>query len=110
MNKLVTYLIGLGPLRIMLGSAAITMMVMRPASGAEAIYEGWAVYPTLLFPALAPIVFMVLMLDALMSRVLLNDKQGSEKARLQRAMWTDLGIGGLSLVVWYSYFSQLLSG
>lgn len=109
MKSLLQYLIGLGPLRLMLGSAAIFMMVLRPASGTEAIYEGWAVFPTLLFPALAPIVFMVLMLDALMSRVLMTAKQGSEKDRLQRALWTDLGIAGVSLLVWYSYFSQLLS-
>jgi len=109
MNNVLKYLAGLGPLRLMLGTAAISMMILRPASGAEAIYEGWAVFPTLLFPALAPIVFMVLLLDALMSRVLMSAKQGGEKDRLQRALWTDLGIAGLSLLVWYSYFSNLMS-
>lgn len=110
MKSFLQYLINLGPLRLMLGSAAIFMMLLRPASGTEAVYEGWAVFPSLLFPALAPIVFMVLMLDALMSRVLMEGKQGSAKDRLQRAMWTDLGVAGVSVLVWYSYFSYLLSG
>ena len=109
MKALIKYLVGLGPLRLMLGSTALLMMILRPASGTEAIYEGWAVFPTLLFPALAPIIFMVLMLDALMSRVLMTGKQGTEKDRLQRALWTDLGIAGFSLLVWYSYFSNLMS-
>lgn len=108
-NPLVSYLLGLGPLRWMLGGAAIIMMAMRPASGTEAVYEGWAVFPTLLFPSLAPILFMVLLLDAIMSRLLMTSKEGSEKVRLQRAMWTDLIIAGLSLLVWYSYFSHLLT-
>lgn len=110
MKRFLQYLIDLGPLRLMLGSATIFMMALRPASGTEAVYEGWAVFPSLLFPALAPIVFMVLMLDALMSRVLMTGKQGSDKDRLQRAMWTDLGVAGVSVLVWYSYFSYLLSG
>ena len=109
LNKLMQYLVGLGPLRLLLGSATLFILASRPASGTEAIYEGWAVFPTLLFPALAPILFMLLLLDALMSKVLMNGKQGDDRTRLQRAVWTDLAIAGLSLLVWYSYFSALLS-
>lgn len=103
------YLLGLGPLRLMLTSAVIAMMIFRPAVGTEAVYEGWEVFPTLLFPALAPILFMVLLLDALMSRVLLTARTGPDKERLYRAVWTDLAVAGLSLATWYSYFSHLLS-
>jgi len=108
-HPVLSYLLGLGPLRLMLGAATITIMLLRPASGSEAVYEGWAVFPTLLFPSLAPILFMLLLLDAMMSRLLMTSKEGSEKDRLQRAMWTDLAIAGLSLSVWYTYFSALLS-
>ncbi|MDH5444049.1 MAG: hypothetical protein OEY52_00745 [Gammaproteobacteria bacterium] len=110
MNSVLSYLLGLGPLRWMLGSAAIIIMILRPASGTEAAFEGWAVFPTLVFPSLAPILFMLLLLDAIMSRLLMISKEGTEKARLNRAMWTDLVIAGLSLLVWYSYFSHLLTG
>lgn len=100
---------GLGPLRLMLAAAAIIMMVLKPASGTEAVYEGWGVFPTLLFPSLAPIIFMVLLLDAMMSRLLMTAKEGAERARLQRALWVDLGIAILSLMVWYPYFDYLMS-
>ena len=110
MSKVIwQYVLGLGPLRWMLLSAALVMMVLRPASGAEAVYEGWAVFPTLLFPSLAPILFMVLLLDAIMSRLLMTHKDGGDKDRLYRAMLTDLAVAGLSLLVWYPYFSHLLS-
>ena len=108
-KSVLKYLVGLGPLRLMLATAAIMIMIFRPASGTEAVYEGWAVFPTLLFPSLAPILFMVLLLDALMSRLLMSAKQGAEKARLQRALWTDLAVAGMSLLVWYAYFAHLLS-
>lgn len=110
MNKFFSYLMGLGPLRLVLGSAAIMMMILRPVPGTEPVYEGWVVFPTLLFPVLAPILFMLLLLDAIMSRVLMTAKQGSEKDRLQRALWTGLGIAGLSLLVWYPYFAKLMTG
>jgi len=109
MHSFIQYLTGLGPLRLLLGSTALIIMALRPAAGAEAIYEGWDVFPTLLFPALAPIMFMVLLLDALMSRVLMTGKLGQERQRLLRAVWTELGLAGLSLLVWYSYFAELLS-
>ncbi len=108
-KSVLQYLVGLGPLRLILLGATIIMTVLRPASGAEAIYEGWAVFPTLLFPALAPIVFMLLLLDAIMSRLLMTAKQGSERNRLQRALRTDLAVAGLSLLVWYPYFSTMMS-
>lgn len=104
------YFLGLGPLRWMLGSGAIVDMLFRPAPGTEAVYEGFDVFPTLLFPALAPIIFMLLMLDALMTRVLLNDKDSAEQVRMRRAVWTNLLLGLAMIVVWYPYFSFLLGG
>ena len=110
LNKLGAFLVGLGPLRVMLSAAAITMIVLRPAPGAEAMFEGWAVFPTLLFPALSPIVFMVLMLDALMSSVYMSVKQGAERRRLQRARLTNLVVAGALFVFWLPYFYNLLQG
>ena len=108
-KSVVQYLVGLGPLRLMLLSATLLMMILRPAPGADAIYEGWAVFPTLLFPALQPIVFMLLLLDAIMSRLLMTAaKQDSDVRRLQRALWTNLAVAGLLVLVWYSYFSTLM--
>ena len=108
LNKIGTFVIGLGPLRVMLSCAAIILIVLRPAPGTEAIFEGWAVFPTLLFPALSPIIFMVLMLDALMSTVYLNAQQGEEKRRLKRAQLTNLVVAVSLLFFWFPYFYKLL--
>lgn len=104
------YLQGLGALRLMLAGAALLMMALRPAIGTEAVYGGWAVFPTLLFPILTPILFMVLLLDAMMSRLLMTAKQGPDKARLRRAVWTDLAVAGLAALVWYPYYAYLTAG
>lgn len=110
LGKVKIYLLGLGPLRWMLCSGAIVDMLFRPTPGTEAVYEGMAVFPTLLLPALSPILFMLLMLDALMTRVLLNDKEPQEQIRMRRAVWTNLVLGGLMLAVWYPYFAFLMDG
>lgn len=104
------FLLGLGPLRWMLSGSAIIIILLRPAPGTAAVYEGFGVFPSLIFPSLAPIIFMVLMLDALMTRVLLTAKVGDEQARMRRAMWSDLVVGGILILAWYPYFNHLLGG
>ena len=108
LNSIIQFLLGLGPLRWMLNGAGLILLLFRPAPGTEAVYEGTAVVQTLLFPALTPIIFMVLMLDALMTRVLLSDKEAQEQIRMRRAVRTDLIIGIALLVFWYPYFAKLL--
>ncbi|MDH5407662.1 MAG: hypothetical protein OEZ33_10630 [Gammaproteobacteria bacterium] len=108
LNSLKQYLLGLGPLRWMLHSGGLVIILFRPAPGTEVAFEGAAVFQTLLLPTLAPIVFMVLMLDALMTRILLNDKDEAEQIRMRRALRTDLAIGIALLLLWYPYFSHLL--
>jgi len=108
LNKIGEFVVGLGPLRVMLMSAAIILIVLRPAPATEAIFEGWAVFPTLLFPALSPIIFMVLMLDALMSTVYLSAQQGAERRRLKRAQLTNLAVAAALFLFWLPYFYKLL--
>lgn len=104
------FLVGLGPLRWLLGGAAVINILFRPAPGTEVVYEGIAFFPTLLFPVMAPILFMLLMLDAMMTRVLLSDKDTDNQIRMRRAVWTDLFLGISIAIVWYPYFSHLLGG
>lgn len=108
MQLVINYLKGLGPLRLLLLSGALIVMFFRPTNGTVPVYEGWVVFPTLLFPALAPILFMLLLLDAIMSRLLMTAKEGADRLTLQRAFRTDLFVALVSFVVWYSYFAHLL--
>jgi len=99
----------LGFLRVALVVMALLVMAGAPKPGTPAILEGWGMWKTLLTPTLAPILFMVLMLDALMGRVLLGSAQGHERARYRRIVTVNL-VSGIALLLWWlPYFLALFS-
>ncbi len=109
MSALLRFLHTIKPLRVVLALLGMGLMFLRPVPGAGMELEGWAVVSTLLAPALAPIVFMLFMLDALMSRVLMVGQESlTEKARHKRIMIMDLIIGISFLAYWLPYFSHLV--
>jgi len=99
----------LGFLRVALVVMAVLVMAGAPKPGTPMILEGWGMWKTLLTPTLAPILFMVLMLDALMGRVLLGSAQGAERARFRRIVVVNLLTGIASLLWWLPYFTALFS-
>ena len=99
----------LGFLRVALVVMAVLVMAGAPKPGTPMILEGWGMWKTLLTPTLAPILFMVLMLDALMGRVLLGSAQGTERARYRRIVVVNLTTGIASLLWWLPYFMALFS-
>jgi len=82
-------------------------MVIRPEIGTPVAYSGWPMVSTLLMPILAPLFFMLLMLDALMSRVWMSEAQGMEYKRLRFVFRVDLLAAVLLLVFWLPFFSTL---
>lgn len=106
MDGFLDYLKHLGPLRIVLCLAAIVLIVFRPEAGADVAHEGWAVVTTLLFPVLAPLIFLLLMLDALMTKVMLGAR-ADMRDKYRRVMWTDLLLGLGMLLYWLPYFISL---
>lgn len=97
----------LKPLRVVLILGALITLVLKPDIGTPVDYEGWGMVSTLLIPVLAPLFFMVLMLDALMSRVWMSEAQGEERKRLRMVVWIDLVIGVLMLIFWLPLFIDL---
>ncbi len=97
----------LRPLRAALILAAIIAILGRPEVGEPVVYSGWGLINTLLIPVLAPLVFMLLMLDALMSRVWMSEAEGEEKKRLWLVVRVDVIVGLLLLVYWLPYFIAL---
>ena len=69
----------LGPLRLMLVLGALALLVLRPAPATRPVYAGWDMIPTLIFPALVPLVFIVLLLDAIMGAVQLSSHPGEQR-------------------------------
>ncbi|MCG6886486.1 MAG: hypothetical protein LJE74_04700 [Proteobacteria bacterium] len=102
-----TVLRKLRPLRVVLLLGAIITIFLRPEIGTPVAYEGWGIVSSLLAPVLAPLFFMVLMLDALMSRVWMSEAEGAERDRLQLVVRIDMTIGVLLLIAWLPLFIAL---
>lgn len=97
----------LRPLRAALILGAIITMLVKPAAGTAVSYTGWEMVSTLLIPVLAPLIFMLLMLDALMSRVWMSEAEGVEWKRLRLVFRVDLIVGLVLLAYWLPYFIAL---
>ncbi len=95
------------PLRAALILGAIISVLGKPDAGTPVAYSGWEVVPTLLIPVLAPLFFMLLMLDALMSRVWMSEAEGKEWKRLRLVVRVDLIAGLVLLAYWLPYFIAL---
>jgi len=101
------WLYSLGVMRLGLLLLTALVIVGAPKPGTAAVLEGREVLTTVIAPALAPIVFMVLMLDALMGRVMLGSARGAERERYRRIVATNL-IAGIFLFLWWTpYFARL---
>ena len=88
-NSLKQLLQWLGPLRVMLVLGALAMLVLRPVPGTKAIYAGWELVPTVLVPTITPMIFMVLLLDAIMGAVL-RASRPREQRRYRAVIAIDL--------------------
>lgn len=95
------------PLRVLLNGFAIILIVFRPELGTPLSYEGWTMATTLLAPVLAPIIFMLLMLDSLMTKVYMAEKVGEIRASLKRILRVNLIVGFALLFYWLPYFYYL---
>jgi hypothetical protein len=106
MNRLRQLLKTLGPLRITLALGALAVLLLRPAPRTAAVYSGWAMVPSFLAPVLTPMIFMVLLLDALMGAVLLVGDAG-DRRRYRTVIAVDLALAALLFVWWWPYYSAL---
>lgn len=97
----------LGGLRLALLVCVVVALVLIPAPGTRAVYAGWSLVTTLLIPVLAPLLFMLLMLDVLMSRVFMTDAEGAARARLKFVMWVNLLAAALLVIRWLPYYAAL---
>jgi hypothetical protein len=97
----------LRPLRAALILGAIIVILGKPEAGTPVAYSGWEMISTLLIPVLAPLIFMLLMLDALMSRVWMSEAEGEEWKRLRLVVRVDVIVGLLLLVYWLPFFIAL---
>ncbi len=106
----VNLLYQMGMLRLALITLVILDMLAAPRPGTPVVYSGWELVTTLILPVLAPILFQVLMLDALMGRIMMGSAMGAERARYRRIVIVNL-VFGIALVLWWMpYFLRLFAG
>ncbi|MGD8926985.1 MAG: hypothetical protein PVG20_09030 [Thioalkalispiraceae bacterium] len=106
-NEFIETLRTIGPLRYVLMISAILSLILRPALGVKLTFDGWYVVPNLLVPVLTPILFMLLLLDAMMAMVYRSDKTGAVRARYLRIALINLGLAIGLLVYWLPFIQQL---
>ena len=107
LKKFKKLLIQMKPLRILLVILGILVAVFAVKAGTNTRYEGIEVLHTLILPALTPLVFLVLLLDALMNRVWRIDATGEDVSRYTNIMRVDLLIAALILIRWTPYFIEI---
>ena len=69
--------------------------------------EGWELVTTVLVPALSPMVLMVLLLDALMSRVWMAERSDEDRLRYRQIIWLNLTLSLILILAFMPYFSSL---
>ncbi|MEM7304380.1 MAG: hypothetical protein AAF372_02510 [Pseudomonadota bacterium] len=94
----------LGFLRISLLLLGIIDVLLRPEPGTYAAREGIEIIPTLIAPAAAPILIMVILFDALMSKVRASDTQGEESKKFRHIMYAELAVVAFMILGWLPYF------
>jgi len=92
------------PLRVMLAIAAILFSIFATPPHTAAQYEGMQVITTLILPALTPLIFLVLLLDALMNRVWRIDAIDDDIRKYRNIMKVDLLLASIIFIFWVPYF------
>lgn len=94
----------LGVLRLGMIVLALSTVVLAPSAGMHMETSGWGLVRTVLAPVLAPIMFMLLLLDAMMSRIFMADATGLARERLRHIVILDLALAAGLLAYWLPYF------
>tara|TARA_R110002072_G_scaffold59158_4_gene150728 strand:- start:88 stop:432 length:345 start_codon:yes stop_codon:yes gene_type:complete len=98
-----------GVLRILLQSSALILIAVLPFAEPKWNPVGWDILPGAVIPAVAPIIFILLMLDVMMCAVWKADTQDQqEAARLSFAIKTHLIVGVVLMLFWFNSFSTAL--
>jgi hypothetical protein len=102
-------LLDLGALRWALFLCTLFLIVFAPPAGAKAAGGGWSIFSTIIMPALVPLFFMVLLLDALMSAVFLKGTHRPEqRPRYRLSVAFNLVLVVALVIAWYPFFAKAL--
>ena len=99
----------IGPLRFILQLLALIFIFLSLSVGDTVYYSGWKMLPSLIVPALIPIVFFGMLLELLMSTVFLIDAEEPEnRSRFMTIVKIDLLLIAGLLLFWVPTLVRLL--
>ena len=97
----------MGLLRAMLYAAAVLVIILSPTPGMRVDIEWPAVLTTMVVPALAPLIFMVIAFDLIMSRVVAKGSAEKSAPPLPKFFWIGVGLALIILIRWLPYLLSL---
>ena len=93
---------------MLLQAVNLAFIVAAPFSGGEVVYDSWRLVPTLVLPAIVPIIFFGTLLDVLMNWVFRTDSDDiARRKRHLNNMLVDLVLLAGLLLAWVPYFLSL---
>lgn len=101
----VGYFRRLGPLRTALVATLALLVIMAPFAGEETASAGWRILPTLVAPALVPMLYFVVFFDIVMSRVVMSVEE--KRARYDTIFWTYIVLFAATALAWGPVFARL---
>jgi len=96
-----------GPLRTALLATVLTSIGFSFFSQGQVAYSGWPMVPTLIVPALTPIIFFVLAFDVMMSSILFADSTEAARSRYKTILLTEIVFAIVLLSSWLPYFLSI---
>ncbi len=102
---IVNYIMRLGILRALLAALLGALVIMAPFAGDRGEQSSWSMLPSLLAPALVPILVLVVLFDIVMSRVVMSVEE--RKVRYGTVLWTYLLLLLATAIFWGPFYSRL---
>jgi len=100
----------IGVLRALLASLTIFLIAMAPFAGGQTQLSGWAMIPTLIVPAVVPMLLFVFPLDMTMSGIYLSSKAVDQRPRYKFIIIMDSMLLATLILAWLPFFYRLLRG
>ena len=105
MGKTTAMIHQIGLLRLMLYVAGLLVIIFLPQPGAQTSVEWPAILTTVVVPALAPMLFMVILFDLVVSKVVNKGKDNPIPPA--KFFWVGLAIALVILLKWLPYLLSL---
>ncbi|MBC6413805.1 MAG: hypothetical protein GDA45_02560 [Chromatiales bacterium] len=97
----------LGFLRTMLYISALLVVIFSPTPGAQVDVRWPGILTTVMVPALAPLIFMVIVFDLIMSRVVSKGRTHNGSPPLPRFFWLGATLALIILLRWLPHLLSL---